>query len=67
LDLLVVRLSFLGRPSLDRESAKESIVTCNGKKMEKNVVEEWCFSNGNMGKMLLKSGVSTMGKWEKCC
>jgi hypothetical protein len=30
----------------------------------KNVVEEWCFSNGKMGKMLLKSGVSAMGKWE---
>jgi hypothetical protein len=25
-----------------------------------NVVEEWCFSNGKMGKMLLTSGVSAM-------
>jgi hypothetical protein len=34
-----------------------------------NVVEEWCFSNGKMGRkwenVLLKSGVSAMGKWGK--
>jgi hypothetical protein len=30
----------------------------------KNVVEEWCFSNGKMRKMLLKSGVSAMERKE---
>jgi hypothetical protein len=32
----------------------------NGKK-KRNIVEQWCFSNGKKGKILLNSGVSTMG------
>jgi hypothetical protein len=38
-----------------------------GKKMEKMLLKSGVSAMGKWGKMLLKSGVSTMGKWEKCC
>jgi hypothetical protein len=34
----------------------------NNRKNEENVVEEWCFSSGKNEEMLLKSGVSAVGK-----
>jgi hypothetical protein len=33
----------------------------------RNIVEQWCFSNGKKNEILLNSGVSAMGKRVKYC